>query len=127
MRISKMSPKPKSRKVSSRLQKRTKPSAKKISAKATSLVAGKRSSPKRRPKPSILSASKTSRSPVAARATSRRKRQPKPLLVMIKKNILKSAHDLGDSAEKAGKRLRREGRVRTGKIIERVGNRLEHV
>ena len=81
--------------------------------------------------------SKSKRSPTrpirlarAAKSVSkktRRARQPKDLLGMIKSNIQKTAHRLGDGVEKTGRRIRRDGNPRAGKMIESVGNRLEHV
>ena len=80
---------------------------------------------KRRARPASISAS--ARHVASARKTTRRKRQPKDLLGMIKSNIEKTAHRLGDNVEKTGRKLRRSGNPRAGKMIERVGNRLEHV
>lgn len=87
--------------------------------KRTRAVAGKR-----RARPASVSAS--TRHTSSTRKATRRKRQSKDLLGLIKTNIKQTAHRLGDNVEKTGRRLRRDGSPRAGKMIERVGNRIEH-
>lgn len=134
-RISKA--KPKSRRVSTQstqLRRGAKSVARKAGAKAMAKGRGTRASKssttsamsdKRRARP--LSLSSAAGHPRRTRKASKRTRQSKDMLGMIKTNIQKTALRLGDNVEKTGRKLRRQGRPRVGRVVERVGNRLEHV